>query len=130
MVGSKLKKKRLKFKEKNNERNQSHYQTGDAGKRSPSPKGYRRTSRHHDFRSQGFRKNKKTILKDKSRDEIIEHENKTKLEIVVPDELAENAIKVIQENARTGGKGDGKIFLSEVLDVVKIRTGGRGRSAI
>jgi nitrogen regulatory protein P-II 1 len=78
----------------------------------------------------GFGKTKKTILKDKSRDEIIEHENKTKLEIVVPDELAENAIKVIQENARTGGKGDGKIFLSEVLDVVKIRTGERGRNAI
>lgn len=78
----------------------------------------------------GFGKTKKAILKDKSRDEIIEHENKTKLEIVVPDELAENAIKVIQENARTGGKGDGKIFLSEVLDVVKIRTGERGISAI
>lgn len=77
----------------------------------------------------GFGK-KKIILKDKSPDEIIEHENKTKLEIVVPDELAENAIKAIQENARTGGKGDGKIFLSEVLDVVKIRTGERGRSAI
>lgn len=78
----------------------------------------------------GFGKTKKTILKDKSLDKIIEHENKTKLEIVVPDELAENAIKAIQENARTGGKGDGKIFLSEVLDVVKIRTGERGRSAI
>jgi nitrogen regulatory protein P-II 1 len=78
----------------------------------------------------GFGKTRKTIWKEKSQDESIEHENKTKLEIVVPDELAEKAIKVIQENARTGGKGDGKIFVFEVLDVVKIRTGERGRSAI
>jgi nitrogen regulatory protein P-II 1 len=78
----------------------------------------------------GFGKTRKTIGKEKSQDESIEHENKTKLEIVVPDELAEKAIKVIQENARTGGKGDGKIFVFEVLDVVKIRTGERGRSAI
>ena len=78
----------------------------------------------------GFGRTKEPILKDESPDRIVEHENKTKLEIVVPDELAEIAIKVIQENARTGGKGDGKIFLIEVLDVVKIRTGERGRSAI
>ena len=68
--------------------------------------------------------------KRKRPDEVLEHDHKTKLEIIVPDELAEIAIKVIEENARTGGKGDGKIFLSEVLDVVRIRTGERGPSAI
>jgi nitrogen regulatory protein P-II 1 len=78
----------------------------------------------------GFGKIRKTILKRESPEEILEHENRIKLEIVVPDELAEEAIKAIEENARTGGKGDGKIFLLEVLDVVKIRTGERGRSAI
>jgi nitrogen regulatory protein P-II 1 len=78
----------------------------------------------------GFGKTKKAIFKEKSLDEILKHENKIKLEIVVPDELAESAIKAIEENARTGGKGDGKIFIFEVLDVVKIRTGERGRSAI
>ena len=72
----------------------------------------------------GFGKTKK------SPDEILEQDHKTKLEMIVPDELTEMAIKVIQENARTGGKGDGKIFLSEVLDVVRIRTGERGPSAI
>ena len=72
----------------------------------------------------GFGKTKK------SSDEILEHDHKTKLEIIVPDELAEMTVKVIEENARTGGKGDGKIFISEVLDVVRIRTGERGRSAI
>ena len=66
----------------------------------------------------------------RSSDEILEHDHRTKLEMVVPDELAEIAIKVIQEQARTGGKGDGKIFLSEIIDVVRIRTGERGRPAI
>jgi len=79
---------------------------------------------------QGFGKTKKAILKEKSLDDTLKHENKIKLEIVVSDELAESAVKAIEENARTGSKGDGKIFISEVLDVVKIRTGERGRSAI
>ena len=78
----------------------------------------------------GFGKTKKAIFKEKSLDEILKHEDKIKLEIVVPDELAESAIRAIEENARTGGKGDGKIFVSEILDVVKIRTGERGRCGI
>lgn len=78
----------------------------------------------------GFGKTRERPLKSESPDEIIEHDDKTKLEIVVPDELVEIAVKAIQENARTGGKGDGKIFVSEILDVVKIRTGERGRGAI
>ena len=72
----------------------------------------------------GFGKTKK------SSGEILEHDHRTKLEIIVPDELAEVTVKAIQENARTGGKGDGKIFISDVLDVVRIRTGERGRGAI
>lgn len=72
----------------------------------------------------GFGKTKKSSV------EILEHDHRTKIEIVVPDELAEIVIKVIQEKSRTGGKGDGKIFVSEVLDVVRIRTGERGHSAI
>jgi nitrogen regulatory protein P-II 1 len=78
----------------------------------------------------GFGKTKKAIFKEKPLNEVLEHENKIKLEIVVPDELAESVIKAVEENARTGSIGDGKIFISEVLDVVKIRTGERGRSAI
>ena len=66
----------------------------------------------------------------KPSDEILEHDHRIKLEIIVPDERAEITVKAIQENARTGGKGDGKIFISEVLDVVRIRTGERGSGAI
>ena len=53
-----------------------------------------------------------------------------KLEVVVPDALAEEVIKTITRAAHTGLSGDGKIFVYEVTDVVKIRTGERGESAL
>jgi nitrogen regulatory protein P-II 1 len=59
-----------------------------------------------------------------------EHSPKTKLEIVVPDELCDKVVEVIARAARTGKKGDGKIFVLPVLDVVKIRTGEHGTAAI
>ena len=59
--------------------------------------------------------------------EFIEYAKKTKLEIVVPDELAERVVQAIARNAHTGLPGDGLIFVSPVDDVVKIRTGERGR---
>jgi nitrogen regulatory protein P-II 1 len=55
---------------------------------------------------------------------------KIKIEVVVPDELVEKAITVIEETARTGKHGDGKIFVSSLDDVVRIRTGEKGISAI
>jgi nitrogen regulatory protein PII len=55
---------------------------------------------------------------------------KTKLEIVVPKALASTVVKTIAESAHTGTVGDGKIFLYEVSDVVRIRTGESGESAI
>lgn len=48
---------------------------------------------------------------------------KIKLEIVVPDDLVEKVVQVIGRHAHTGNPGDGKIFISTVDDVVKIRTG-------
>lgn len=56
---------------------------------------------------------------------------KIKFEIVVStDEWAEKTIKVIQEIACTGNIGDGKIFVYDLADVVRIRTGEHGISAI
>ncbi len=54
---------------------------------------------------------------------------KTKLEIVVPDSLAPRVMKMISTHARTGNVGDGKVFLSEILGAVKIRTGGPAEEA-
>jgi len=55
---------------------------------------------------------------------------KTRLEIVVKDEDAENVIQTIVKTAQTGDIGDGKIFIMPVEDVVRIRTGERGEKAI
>lgn len=55
---------------------------------------------------------------------------KVKLEIVVPDERAEDVVDVILETAHTGEIGDGKIFISNVEIAVRIRTGERGDAAL
>jgi nitrogen regulatory protein P-II 1 len=61
---------------------------------------------------------------------VVDFLPKLKIEIVVPDSLAEQAIEAITKSARTGKIGDGKIFLSDVQDVVRIRTGERGDAAV
>jgi nitrogen regulatory protein PII len=55
---------------------------------------------------------------------------KVKLEFVVPDHLADEAVETVGEAARTGEIGDGKIFVCEVEEAVRIRTGERGESAL
>lgn len=63
-------------------------------------------------------------------DGSVEYVKKSKLEVVVPDKLAEKVVQVIREHAHTGNPGDGKIFIYRVEDVVRIRTGEYGESAI
>lgn len=55
---------------------------------------------------------------------------RVKLEIVVPDEDVERVLDVIVEHARTGRTGDGKIFVADVAESVRIRTGERGVAAL
>ncbi len=55
---------------------------------------------------------------------------KLKLEILVRDDDVEGIITAIMDAANTGKIGDGKIFVREVSDVVRIRTGERGEAAI
>jgi nitrogen regulatory protein P-II 1 len=55
---------------------------------------------------------------------------KTKLELVVTDEMVEQVIEVIQKVARTGQVGDGKIFILPIEDAVRIRTGESGDGAL
>jgi nitrogen regulatory protein P-II 1 len=56
--------------------------------------------------------------------------SKAKIEIVVADDILVKAVTVIQEQAKTGAFGDGKIFVSSLEDVVRIRTGEKGVEAI
>ena len=55
---------------------------------------------------------------------------KVKLELVVQDDQAQQAIDIISENARTDNIGDGKIFISPVSNAVRIRTGEQGDEAL
>jgi len=55
---------------------------------------------------------------------------KIKIEVVVPDERVEEVVATLLEAARTGEIGDGKIFIAEGLDAVRIRTGERGEAAL
>ncbi|MBA3975708.1 MAG: hypothetical protein C0504_16000 [Candidatus Solibacter sp.] len=53
-----------------------------------------------------------------------------KLEIVVPSALVNSVVEIIRSHAHTGRPGDGKIFISTVDEVVRIRTGERDQNAL
>jgi nitrogen regulatory protein P-II 1 len=55
---------------------------------------------------------------------------KVKLEIVVSDAIAEKVVQTIEAKAKSGKIGDGKIFVSSVENVIRIRTGEKGDAAI
>ena len=55
---------------------------------------------------------------------------KVKIEIVLTDELVSRAVDVITQAAKTGKIGDGKVFVSKVEEIVRIRTDERGAEAI
>ena len=55
---------------------------------------------------------------------------KVKIELVCQDSLAERAVEAIVTAARTGRIGDGKIFVTNVEEAIRIRTGERGDEAI
>lgn len=56
--------------------------------------------------------------------------SKLKIEVVMEDEMVPEVVKVIQERARTGQIGDGKIFIYTVENAIRIRTGETGKEAI
>ncbi len=61
---------------------------------------------------------------------VVDFVPKVRIEIVAPDNLVEPIIDMIEKTAKTGKIGDGKIFVSDVIEVVRIRTGERGQDAI
>ena len=54
---------------------------------------------------------------------VVDFLPKLKIEVVVPDELLDSALDEIQQAARTGNVGDGKVFITGVDQVIRIRTG-------
>lgn len=55
---------------------------------------------------------------------------KIKIEIIVPDEITDSIVDIIEKHAKTGKIGDGKIFVTDIESSVRIRTGQRGDVAI
>ena len=55
---------------------------------------------------------------------------KIKIEIVLPDALADQAVAVIIKSAKTGKIGDGKVFISNIEDAIRIRTEEKGEQAV
>ena len=61
---------------------------------------------------------------------VVDFLPKVKVEVAVKSELVERVIEAIEKAANTGKIGDGKIFVSAVLDAIRIRTGERGSDAV
>jgi nitrogen regulatory protein P-II 1 len=81
-------------------------------------------------RVRGFGKALREQEVDGSVEELMETNPKIKLEIVVPDDLLDEVVEIIRSRAHTGRPGDGKIFVSSVDEVIKIRTAERGDAAV
>jgi len=78
----------------------------------------------------GFGKDRAKNAKDKVVYEMVEFVPLVQLEVVVNDEMVDEVVNVIQKFSHTGNTGDGKIFVVNVEETVKIRTNERGRDAI
>ncbi len=61
---------------------------------------------------------------------VVDFLPKVKIEVICGDEMLDRAVEAIQAAARTGRIGDGKIFVSEIQEVIRIRTGERGEDAV
>ncbi len=78
----------------------------------------------------GFGRQKGRAEIYKGAEYVVDFLPKTKLEIVVNDDLCEAAVEAIAKAARTGKIGDGKIFVFNVESVLRIRTGDKDESAL
>ena len=61
---------------------------------------------------------------------VIDFLPKVKIEVVVENSLVDNVLEAIASAARTGRIGDGKIFVSDIAEAIRIRTGDRGADAV
>ncbi|KEF43037.1 MAG: nitrogen regulatory protein P-II [Cyanobium sp. CACIAM 14] len=78
----------------------------------------------------GFGRQKGQVERYRGSEFTVEFLQKLKLEIVVDDEKVPTVVQAVQDAARTGEIGDGKIFISTVDSVIRIRTGDRDSGAI
>ena len=78
----------------------------------------------------GFGRQKGQVERYRGSEFTVEFLQKLKLDIVVDDDKVDTVVTAIQDAARTGEIGDGKIFVSSIDSVIRIRTGDRDSTAI
>tara|TARA_Y100001968_G_scaffold297845_1_gene307261 strand:- start:428 stop:766 length:339 start_codon:yes stop_codon:yes gene_type:complete len=78
----------------------------------------------------GFGRQKGQVERYRGSEFTVEFLQKLKIEVVVSDESVDNVVKAISEAAKTGEIGDGKIFISNIESVVRIRTGDKDTTAL
>ena len=78
----------------------------------------------------GFGRQKGHTELYRSAEYVVEFLPKVKVEVVVADGLVSKVVEAIERAARTGRIGDGKVFVVRVDDVIRVRTGERGESAL
>ncbi|WP_269621804.1 P-II family nitrogen regulator [Prochlorococcus marinus] len=78
----------------------------------------------------GFGRQKGQVERYRGSEFTVEFLQKLKIEVVISDESVDSVLKAIAEAAKTGEIGDGKIFISPVESVVRIRTGETDNSAL
>ncbi|MEW6426979.1 MAG: P-II family nitrogen regulator [Thermodesulfobacteriota bacterium] len=81
-----------------------------------------------DVKGYGRQKGHKEIYR--GAEYVIDFNPKVKIEIIADSENVEQIVDAICKSAKTGNIGDGKIFILPVEDVIRVRTGERGREAI
>jgi nitrogen regulatory protein P-II 1 len=82
------------------------------------------------FEARGFGRQKGHAELYRGAEYVVDFLPKVKIEVVVPDQRLEAALDAIQKAARTGKIGDGKIFVFDVEQAIRIRTGETGPDAI
>ncbi len=80
--------------------------------------------------ARGFGFQKSRLDAGKAEDYIVEFSPRVRVEVAVRDEEAERLVEIVLDTVRTGRIGDGKIFISNLEQVVRVRTGERGETAL
>jgi nitrogen regulatory protein P-II 1 len=78
----------------------------------------------------GFGRQKGHVEVYRGAEYVVELVPKIKIEVIVPDQVVPRVVETIAKAAKTGKIGDGKIFVSPVEEVIRIRTGERGEGAL
>jgi nitrogen regulatory protein P-II 1 len=79
---------------------------------------------------QGFGRGKAKGAPHRIVEDLVDYVPKVKIELIVNDDMAEEVVRTILKSAHTGNKGDGKIFVHDLTNVIRIRTGEEGELGV